>query len=245
MTRLVHAELLKLATMRIGLWLGLLLLGLVTLIVSLTAANDSISEISLTARQHDLVAPAAISALVALILGIVVSAGEYAHGTISHTFLVAPVRSRVVAAKLVAAALAGLALALLAELAAFVLAAVWLAGRSAPSHIASHDTLRLFAGTLVAGAIAAAIGVGLGTVLRRQTAAIVLSLVWLLVGEPLLAIGGAQPYAPGHAVVAVAVNAGRSSEELLHFWPGTLLALAYAAVLALLGTWLVERADVT
>jgi hypothetical protein len=87
--------------------------------------------------------------------------------------------------------------------------------------------------------------VGLGAVLRRQTGAIVLALVWLLVGEPLLAIGNAQPYAPGHAIAAVAVNAGRGSVELLHFWPALLLGLLYATVLALLGTWLVERSDVT
>jgi len=244
-TRLVHAELLKLATTRIVLWLGLLLLGLVTLIVSVTAGNNSATELAIVSHQRDLVAPAAVSALVALILGIVVSAGEYAHGTVSQTFLVAPVRSRVIAAKVVVAALAGLGLALFAEVSAYALAALWLAGKSVPSHLASHETVLLFAGTLSAGAIAAAIGVGLGALLRRQTAAIVLSLVWLLIGEPLLAIGGAQPYSPGHAVVAVALNAGRSSEELLRFWPGTLLALAYAAVLALLGTWLVERSDVT
>jgi ABC-2 type transport system permease protein len=244
-TRLIHAELLKLATTRIVLWLGLLLLGLITLIVSVTAGNNSADELAIVAHQRDLVAPAAVSALVALILGIVVSAGEYAHGTVSQTFLVAPVRSRVIAAKVVVAALAGLGLALFAEVSAYALAALWLAGKSVPSHLASHDTVLLFGGTLLAGAIAAAIGVGLGAVLRRQTAAIVLSLVWLLIGEPLLAIGGAQPYSPGHAIVAVAVNAGRSSVELLHFWPGTLLALVYVALLALLGTWLVERSDVT
>jgi ABC-2 type transport system permease protein len=244
-TRLVHAELLKLATTRIVLWLGLLLLGLITLIVSVTAGNNSADELAIVAHQRDLVAPAAVSALMALILGIVVSAGEYAHGTVSQTFLVAPVRSRVIAAKVVVAALAGLGLALFAEVSAYALAALWLAGKSVPSHLASHDTVLLFGGTLLAGAIAAAIGVGLGALLRRQTAAIVLSLVWLLIGEPLLAVGGAQPYSPGHAIVAVALNAGRSSEELLRFWPGTVLALAYAVVLGLLGSWLVERSDVT
>jgi len=244
-TRLVRAELLKLTTTRILLWLGLLILALVTLIVSLTAGNNSTDELAQAAHQRDLLTASAVSALVALILGIVVSAGEYAHGTISHTFLVAPVRFRVIAAKLVAGALAGLGLALVAEVGAYVLAALWLSGKAAPSHLASHATLQLFGGTLVAGAVAALIGVGLGAVLRRQTGAIVLALIWLLVGEPLLAIGRAQPYAPGHAIAAVAVNAGRGSGELLHFWPATVLGLFYATVLALLGTWVVERSDVT
>jgi hypothetical protein len=116
-----------------------------------------------------------------------------------------------------------------AEVGAYTLAALWLAGKSAPSHLASHDTLQLFVGTLIAGAA-----------LRRQTGAI-----WLLVGEPLLAIGSAQPYAPGHTIAAVAVNAGRGSGELLHFCPAVLLGVLYATVLALLGTWLVQRTDVT
>jgi ABC-2 type transport system permease protein len=244
-TRSVHAELLKLATTRILLWLGLLILGLETLIVSLTAGNTSSDELAQAAHQRDLLAASAVSALVALILGIVVSAGEYAHGTVSQTFLVAPGRFRVVVAKLAAAALAGLGLALVAEVGAYALAALWLSGKSAPSHLASHATLQLFAGTLLAGAIAAAIGVGLGALLRRQTGAIVLALVWLLVGEPLLAIGSVQPYAPGHAIAAVAVNAGRGSGELLRFWPATVLGLCYATLLGLLGIWLVERSDVT
>ena len=244
MTRLVRAELLKLATTRLLLWLALLVLGLVALIVSLDAGQNAAEELAAPGRQRDLVASAAVSALVALILGIVVSAGEWAHGTISQTFLVAPVRPRVIAAKLVAAALAGLAIALTAEVGAYVLAALWLAGKSVPSHLASHDVLLLFAGTLLAGAIAATIGVGLGALLQRQTGAIVLALIWLLVGEPLLAIGGAQPYAPGHAIAAV-VDAGRHSGELLHFWPGTLLALAYALALGAAGTYAVERTDVT
>jgi len=244
-TRLVRAELLKLMTTRILLWLGLLILGLVTLIVSVTAGNDSTDELAQAAHQRDLLTASAISALVALILGTVVTAGEYAHGTVNQTFLVTPVRFRVIGAKLAAAALIGLGLALVAEVGAYVLATLWLAGKSAPSHLASHDTLQLFAGTLIASATAATIGVGLGAVLRRQTGAIVLALVWLLVGEPLLAIGSAQPYAPGHTIAAVAVNAGRGSGELLHFWPAMLLALLYAAGLALLGTWLVERGDVT
>jgi len=243
--RLVRAELLKLATTRTLLWLGLLILALVALIVSLDAGQNDPGTLAAPGRQRDLLASAAVSALVALILGIVVSAGEWAHGTVSQTFLVAPVRRRVIAAKLAAAGLAGLLLALVAEIGAYAFAALWLAGKSAPLHLASHDTVLLFGGTLLAGVVAAAVGVGLGALLRRQTAAIVLALIWLLVGEPLLAIGGAQPYAPGHTIAAVALGAGRSSGELLRFWPGTLLALFYAAVLSLVGTWMVNRSDVT
>ena len=244
MTRLIRAELLKLTSTRILLWLSLLILALVALIVSLNAAQGSAQELAHAGRQRDLVSSAAVSVLVALILGIVTSAGEYAHGTISHTFLVAPTRVRVVAAKVVAAITAGVALAVVADVAALALAALWIAGKSAPAHLGSHDIRFLHLGTLLGAALASAIGVGFGALLRRQSGAIVLALVWLLVGEPLLALGRIQPYAPGHSIAAV-VAAGRHSGELLRFWPGIVLALFYALLLCAAGAYAVAKSDVT
>jgi len=111
MTRLVGAELLKLRTTRLLLWLGLMTFALIALIVSLNAANRSVADLSQANSQRDLVTTAAIAALISLILGIVVPTAEYAHNTIGQTFLVAPLRERVVAAKLMAAMLAGAVLA--------------------------------------------------------------------------------------------------------------------------------------
>ena len=102
MTRLVRAELLKLRTTRLLLWLGLLILALEVLVIALHVSKDSLDSLSGTRNQRDVVSIAAISALISLILGIVSSAGEFAHGTIGQTFLVSPVRERVVAAKLLA-----------------------------------------------------------------------------------------------------------------------------------------------
>jgi ABC-2 type transport system permease protein len=103
--------------------------------------------------------------------------------------------------------------------------------------------LDTYLGILGAGARAAVVGVGIGALFRRQTAAIVLALIWLLVGEPVLSIAGVQEYAPGHAIAAVA-SAGTSSSELLGFWPGLLVALAYAALFAVAGAVAVDRSDV-
>ena len=114
MTRLVGAELLKVRTTRLFLWLGLLTLALETLVISLHVGKDSLASLGEPRQQRDVVSIAAVSALISLILGIVASAGEYAHGTISQTFLVAPVRERVAAAKLIAGALAGSILAVIA-----------------------------------------------------------------------------------------------------------------------------------
>ncbi len=167
-------------------------------------------------------------------------AGEYAHGTINHTFLAAPRRERVVAAKLVAAALAGVGLAAFAELVTWPIAAAWISSKPVPFQLATHPILTAYLGILAAAALSGAIGVGLGAVLRRQTAAIVLTLIWLLVAEPVFALTGSQGFMPGHAIAAV-VDAGSQGEGLLSL----LVALGYASLFAAVGTLAVVRADVT
>lgn len=244
MTRLVRAELLKVWTTRLLLWLGLLILALEVLVIALHVAQDSLGSLAEPRNQRDIVSIAAISALISLILGIVSSAGEFAHGTIGHTFLVAPVRERVAAAKLIAAALAGALLALAACAFAWGFGALLLASRSVPVHLASWSALRIVPGTVLAAAITGALGIGLGSILRRQTAAIVIALIWLLVGEPLLGIGNVQRYGPGHAVASV-VEAGAQSSDLLAFWAGLAVALVYAAAFAATGAALVKGSDVT
>jgi hypothetical protein len=242
--RQVGAELLKLRTTRLLLWLALLILALEVLVISLNVFQRPLDELHRVNTQRDVLGIAAVSALISLILGIVSAAGEYGHGTISHTFLVVPVRERVVAAKLVSAALAGAALAIASAAFAWGFAALLLSTRSIPLHLGSRVALYLLLGSIGAAAITGALGVGLGGALRRQTAAIVLALVWLLVAEPLLAIAGVNKYAPGHAVAAV-VEAGANGSDVLSFWPGLALALAYTVGLAVVGAVVVERTDVT
>lgn len=242
--RLLRAELLKLRTTRLVLWLALLLLALELLIISLTAAQNAESDLVRASSQRDLVLVAGTSALLAVILGIAAAAGEFEHGTASHTFLVAPLRERVLAAKLVGVALAGLVLAVFADAVALLLAALWLWGRGIDSRLGTHETVAVLLGTLLAAALAGALGVGFGSLLRRQTAAIVITFVWLLVAEPLLGIaGGVQKYAPGHAIAAV-VEGGQQGSDLLGFGAAVLVTLAYLAAAAGVGTLAVKHADV-
>lgn len=242
---LIRAEVLKLRTTRLILWLALFIFGLLALIVSVNASPArSAFELSQAQNQRDLLTTAAVSTVIALILGIVASTAEYAHGTVTQTFLVAPIRERVVAAKLAAAMVVGIALAAFAGVVALGLTAVWLSARSIPSQLGSWDTLAPLGGVLVASALAAAIGVGFGALVRRQTAAIVVALVWLFVGEQLIQISGKQRYAPGRAIASV-VEAGHQGGDLLRFWPGLLLAVVYAVVLGVLGAVATARSDVT
>jgi ABC-2 type transport system permease protein len=243
-TRLVRAELLKLRTTRLLLWLGLLVLALEVLVIALHVGQDSLGSLDEPRSQRDIVAIAAISALISLILGIVSSAGEFVHGTINQTFLVAPVRERVVSAKLVAAAIAGATLGLAACVFAWAFAALLLVSRSVPIHLFSGSVLRVGLGTILAAALTGAFGIGYGALVPGQTAAIVTALIWLLVGEPLLGIADVQQYAPGHAIASV-VEAGTQGSNVLRFGPGLALAIAYAVVAGVAGAVVLRRTDVT
>lgn len=244
MIRLLRAELLKLSTTRLPLWLGLLILALSAFVVSTRIASMPDGELARVSEQRSIVQFAAFGTLIALIAGIVAAAGEYAHGTIDHTFLVSPRRERVVAAKLVGAAFAGVIVSLFAEAVTYGIAALWISAEPVPFQLTDRTIWTTYAGTLAAGALSAALGVGFGALLRRQGAAIVLALIWLLVGEPVLAIAGAQRYAPGHAIASV-VAAGSGGGELLGVWPGTVLTLGYVVTFAVAGTLAVMRSDVT
>ena len=244
MTRLVRAELLKLRTTRLLLWLGVLILALEVLVIALHVAKDSRVSLAGPHHQRDLVSIAAVSALISLILGIVSSAGEFAHGTIGQTFLVAPVRERVVAAKLAAAGVAGAVLALASCAFAWAFAALLLKARSVPIHLASGSSLRIVLGTFLAAALTGAFGIGLGALLRRQTAAIVIALVWLLVSEPLLGVANIERYGPGHVVASV-VEGGNQGSDLLGFGAGLVVAIVYVAVGGLLGADALRRTDIT
>ena len=67
MTRLVRAELLKLSTTRLLLWLGLLILALEVLVIALHVSKDSLGSLAEPRSQRDVVSIAASSALIALI----------------------------------------------------------------------------------------------------------------------------------------------------------------------------------
>lgn len=243
--KLVRAELLKVRTTRLFFWLALLTLALEALVISLHVFRTSLLSLAEPRQQRDVVLIAAVSVLISLILGIVASAGEFAHGTIGQTFLVAPMRERVSAAKLSAAALAGAFLALVACAFAWALAALLLRVRSVPLHLGSGSAVRLALGTVLAAALAGALGAGFGAFLRRQTAAIVIALVWLFVAEPLLlGLAGVLRYGPGRAITSV-VEAGNQSSDLLGFGAGLGVALVYVAVAGALGTLSLLRSDIT
>jgi len=245
MTRLVRAELLKLFTTRLMLVLALLTLVLIAFVTVVRVLSTPDSGLSTLGEQRSIAQFASAGAVVSVIVGIMLAAGEWAHGTIAHTFLVAPSRARVVAAKVVAGAVGGVVLTAFAEIATWLIAAALLAAEPVPFRLATREIVTTYLGILLAGALAAALGVGLGALLRRQTGAIVLALLWPLVVVPVLGIAGVGKYEPANALASVAVARSDSSGTLLAFGPGLALALLWVAGFALAGTVAVNRSDIT
>ncbi len=242
--RAVPAELLKAFTTRLLLWYALGLLAVLVLVVSVHVGSDDVSSLSAHGTQRMIAEYAGLASVLAVLLGAVLVTAEYAHGTINQSFLAVPIRERLLGAKLAAAVVSAVALAAVGCAATLLLAELWYQGRGIPLEL-GDGTLIPFLGALGASALAAAIGVGVGAILRRQTLAVVLILVWLLIGEAIInVIGDDAAFAPGHAVAAVIVAHREGNAARLGLWPAVVTCLVYAAVLVGVGTLLVSRSDV-
>jgi ABC-2 type transport system permease protein len=245
MTRLVHAELLKLwttRTARVLLALAAAGTAALTVVVLTFAGRPGQPALGDDALRQLVLAPNGPLTLAALVLGILGMAGEFRHGTATPTFLITPVRGRVVAAKLVAAVVAGLAIALVAAAVVLAIALPWLPAKGVHATVADPGL-----GARVAGlAAAVALSAALGALLRNQFAAVIVGLLWwqgsieqLLVGT--LGRPGLERWLPDGAALALTAP----GDGTLPMWAGGLVFAAYGLVMALLGGRLVVRRDLT
>ena len=252
MTAALRAEVRKLTTTQVLLWLTVLA---VVLCLGLASLGSGFAEETPGGQPLELVLNFILGFpyLMAAILGVIGITGEYRHLTATPTFLSVPRRGTVVTAKLVVYLMTGLVLGALCLGATVALAAPWLSARGFEVDLGSDSTIRIIVGGIVATAIYGIFGVGIGALLRNQVAAVVGLVIYLFVAEPILSaipkVQSAYPYLPGGAASALTQttdpNAQGSGYELLEPWQGGLLLLAYGLVFAILGSWLTVRRDVT
>lgn len=204
MTAQFRAELLKLRSTRTTPGLCAAIIGLVLFVVLLHGYSIPVEGISDRSVQLRLVFgwAALLSSLFAALLGALSITGEFRHGTIRPTFLVTPQRGRVVAAKVWASMVIGSAIGLTAAAVAIGVGSAALATRGAAIRLGGGDFARLLVGCAAAAALWAAIGVGLGAVVRSQVPTVVGICAWLLFVENLLLgdlglIGGVGRFLPG------------------------------------------------
>ena len=246
MSHALSSELFKLRTTRTSWAVILGSLGLVVLISVLAAATGSFS--SGDDAGGDLLEIAGLVQLFALVLGILVVATEFRHGTITPSLLAVPDRTRLVLAKLICALVAGALLGLAASALCAVIALPILSARDVGTGTEGSTVFNLVAGNAVACALFAALGVGLGALIRNQVGAIIGALGYLFVVEPLLGIipgfdDVVQKWFPGGASSEAA---GTSSlEDPLGQIPASLVLAAYAAIFLVAGLAVIRRRDVS
>jgi ABC-2 type transport system permease protein len=248
MTRLIRAEFTKLTTTRLlyGMAAAMAAFAVLT-VVALMTTPDIEGNPALSAESLPMLVGAPVTLLsgAALLLGILGMTGEFRHQTITQTFLVTPDRGRVVAAKLVAYPLAGITLTLIILAFTAAVATGWLAAKGITPSLLDARLGRVLLGAVLAAGLCGLVGVGVAALVRNQVAALVGVLVWVLLIEGLLMSLLNAPslgkWLPSAAAAALTNPGGAQLSRLA----ASLLLAGYALALALVGTRLVVRRDIT
>jgi ABC-2 type transport system permease protein len=250
-TALVRAELLKLTTTR--LWLWMLVLGL-AMTGATTSAAIGFAEpgplgLQTAAGQRTVFAQGTATLVVSGILGIVAVTGEFTHQTATPTFLATPRRGRVVVAKLLTYAAAGLGYAAACTAVVVAVALPWLAAKDVAVVLSGTDLARTLGGVALEVALYAVLGIGLGCLMRNQIAAIVGFVVYIFVLGPILtgvhATSEVAQYLPYQAGNALGRLTSSVDAAMLGQATGGLVLLAWALAFAALGTRVAIRRDIT
>jgi ABC-type transport system involved in multi-copper enzyme maturation permease subunit len=246
---LVRSELLKIRTTR-SWWAFLIVIVLLMgIAVAGQVGSAGDTERSTLEFQVSLADSVGITVLLAIILGITVITTEFRHGTTTPTFLAAPRRERVIAAKAVATTLVAIGFAVLSLLVVAAVALPWLAIVDATMHLGDGEVATQVAQAFFAIVLWAMMGVAIGTVVHSQVAALVGTLVWIFIGETLLLglfrlldIDAAYEYLP---FIALDGADGTGGDDLLDYWPAVAVSLGWIALLGAVGTERTRRRDIT
>ena len=192
-----------------------------------------------------------------VLLGALATTGEFRHQTLTPTFLATPRRGRVLGAKTIALFVVGAALGLVGLAASVGVGALVFNGFGIDPLLADGETWALIGRTVLAMALWAVIGVGLGVLVPSQVASIVIVLAFTQFIEPLLRfastftevtadIGKFLPGAASDALVGASFfTLASPGGSVLEPWQGGLVLLAYGLLATGFGYLISWKRDVT
>jgi ABC-2 type transport system permease protein len=191
-----------------------------------------------------------------VIIGALSVTGEFRHKTITPTLLAEPRRSVVVGAKLISSLPVGLAFGLAGTVSTVATGATVLALTDHDALLGDRDIQRTIVLSVVVLAVWCVVGVGFGTAMTNQVAAVVTLLAFNQLVEPLLrlalgafdATAGISAYLPGAAADAVtgsSLFSAMGGGQLLGWWQGLLVLVGYGLVLAVVGRLTSLRRDIS
>ena len=238
----LRAELLKQRSTQTTLFLFLAMFGLVALAVTMHVLALGAADLSTRSHQLEVFQVGTRAGMLfAGLVGAIAITAEIRYGTIRPTFLVTPRRGPVIAAKLAVSGLAGIVFGLLAEGLMAGDAGVAFAARGISNQLTGGDYLQVLAGGAAAAALWAAIGAGVGALVRNQVGALVGLCAWVFLVESVSEgfVPGAARLMPGGAGLALAGNNDELSVAV-----AVLLLVLYAAAVSAAGWVATMRRDV-
>ena len=246
MLSLIRSEFRKLSTVR-SPWL-LLAAGPLLVVAGVTGLVQSGGNVHDPTVQSKALAHVALAALFTLIFGIFAVAGEYRHGTVTDTFLSTPARGRVVAAKLAVYGAVGAVAGLVSSTVAVAVTAAWWLAKGGSFSLTAADSWRTLAGGVAVNIGFAAIGVGVGALLRNLAVAIAAALAWIALVEGIagqLIGAGLARWLPFSASEALGRANMTGTSGFLPQWGGGLVLAGYAIAFAAAAMVTTLRRDVT
>lgn len=196
-----------------------------------------------------------------VIIGTLAVTSEFRHRTLTATFLASPRRGIVLGAKYVSQLPIGAAFGVLGFAATVGVGAGVLAAFGVETALGDADTWALIGRGVLAMALWAVIGVGLGSVVPNQVAAIVIVLAFTQFVEPLLRLaasvsevtsqigrflpGAASDALVGASFYGMASIGGTSTAASLEWWQGGLVLFGLGVLLTAIGSLTVWRRDVS
>ncbi|GAA2820987.1 ABC transporter permease [Nonomuraea rubra] len=250
MKPVLHAEFRRLFATR--MWLGTLLVaallggGLIGLLAVVGPENfePPMPGLHTEAGVRAVLGFLGFTAFIPAAIGTLAVTSEYRHRTVNFTFLFAPDRWRVLAAKLVTYGVAGMAYGIVLSGTAAVALFGAAATRGVSLGLPAGTIVELLARLAVAMVAYTVLGVGMGALIRHQIAALCVVIGYLYGAELLLimipGVRNLYPWLPGGATAALtdftavadALAQQLSSEpvQLLSPMAGTLILLGYTAL---------------